>query len=314
MTSESITNASHKDCFDDCCPDCGSKSFSTDPVRGERVCKICGLVIDDMIMDDRAEPNYGDEKSQARNHHGMPVNRFFPSSSLSTDISSGNRDGNGNLISYTNRIKFCRLKKVHRRNCIQKGVERNLKSAMSEIDRLISAMNLPVNVHDMTTEIYRKAAKKNLVKGRSIDGLAAASVYTACRQLNVPRTMTEIANHSRIHKNELMRISRMLNRALRLKIGLASPKEYLPRFCSELGLSIEAERKAREILEDSMRLNIDSGRCPAGITAAAIFLATVLCGERRTKKSVSNVAKVTEVTIRNRLKEISEGLGINACA
>jgi transcription initiation factor TFIIB len=267
-----------------------------------------------MIMDDRAEPNYGDERSQARNHHGMPVNRFFPSSSLSTDISSGNRDGNGNIIPLHMRMRFNHLGKVHRRNCILKGVERNVNSAMGEIKRLNSALNLPEKVHTMTVTIYSNAVKKNLIKGRSIDGVVAASVYAACRQLGIPRTLTEIADHTRIRKNDLMRISRMLNRALRLKLGLTSPKEYLPRFCSELGLSSEAERKAREILEDSERLNIDSGRCPAGITAAAIFLATVLCGERRTKKSVSDVAKVTEVTIRNRLKEISEGLGINACA
>jgi transcription initiation factor TFIIB len=272
------------------------------------------LVIDDSIVDDRAAPNYGDERSQARNHYGMPVNRFFPSSSLSTDISSGNRDGNGNIIPYSNRIKYGRLKKVHRRNCIQKGVERNLKSAMGEIDRLTSAMSLPMNVRDMTIAIYKNAVMKNLIKGRSIDGLAAASVYTACRQLSVPRTMTEIADHTRIKKAELLRISRMMRRALRMKLDVTSPKEYLPRFCSELGLSNEAECKAREILEESEHLNLSSGRTPVGITAAAIFLATVICGERRTKKAVSDVTKVTEVTIRNRLKEISEGLGIDATA
>ena len=139
-------------------------------------------------------------------------------------------------------------------------------------------------------------------------------ICAACRKLRIPRTLSEIADHTRIRKNDLMRISRMMNRVLRLGMSLTSPKEYLPRFCSELGLSSEAERKAREILESSERLNIDSGRSPAGITAAAIYLATVICGERRTKKSVSDVAKVTEVTIRNRLREISAGLGIDVSA
>ncbi len=314
MTSESITNALHKDCFDDCCPDCGGRSFFTDLTRGERVCNRCGMVIDDSIVDERPDPNYGDERSQARIHHGMPVDRNFPGSSLSTDISAGNRDGNGNLIPLATRMRFSHLRKVHRRNCVQKGVERNLRSAMGEIDRLTSALSLPDKVRDMTVTIYGNAVRKNLVKGRSIYGVVAASVYAACRQLRIPRTMTEIADHTRIKKAELLRISRMMRRALRMKLDVTSPKEYLPRFCSELGLSNEAECKAREILEESEHLNLSSGRTPVGITAAAIFLATVICGERRTKKAVSDVTKVTEVTIRNRLKEISEGLGINACA
>ncbi|MBO7410017.1 MAG: transcription initiation factor IIB [Candidatus Methanomethylophilaceae archaeon] len=314
MTSESITNALHRDCFDECCPDCGCKSFMTDPIRGERICNKCGMVIDDSIVDERPEPNYGDDRSQARAHYGMPVNRYFPGSSLSTDISTGNRDGNGNIISYEKRMRFSHLRKVHFRNCVKKGVERNLRAAMGEIDRLNAALGLPGNVHEKTVSIYRRAVTKNLVKGRSIDGLVAASVYAACRQCGVPRTLDEIADHTRIRRKELARISRMVNRALHLKLDAAKPRDFLPRFCSALGLSNETECKARELLEASEELGISSGRTPVGIVAAAIYLATVLSGERRTKKAVSDVAKVTEVTIRNRLKEISAGLGIDASA
>ncbi|MBO4502157.1 MAG: transcription initiation factor IIB [Candidatus Methanomethylophilus sp.] len=309
MTTESITGAIHKDHFNSC-PDCGSISFVTDYSRGETVCKCCGLVIDESIVDRRGEPDYGDERSKERIHHGAPVDTNFPVGSLATVISGGTRDGNGNLLSMAARFKFRRLRTLQQRTRIQNGVERNLRSAMGEIDRLTAALCLPQNVHDMTVTIYRNALKKNLVKGRSIDGIAAGSVYLACRMKDIPRTINEVVAHTRMNKKELGRICRMMTRSLRLKLDISSPKEYVPRFCSELGLSNAAERKAREILEGCEHHSLTSGRSPTGIAAAAICLATVICGEHRTKRRISEVTSITEVTIRNRCREISDVLGL----
>ena len=310
MTTESITSARHKDCFDRCCPDCGSMYIITDFNRGEKVCQNCGLVIDDSIVDERAEPDYGDDRSKERAHYGMPVDSNFRLSGLSTEISGSNRDANGKLIPLANRQRFHVLRKLQRRTRVQNGIERNLLAAKGEIDRLNAALKLPQSVHDMTVTIYRSAIMKNLVKGRSIDGIVAGSVYAACRKQRVPRTVNEISAQTRIGKKELGRIIRMMTRSLRLKTDVPEPKDYVPRFCSELGLSNEAERKAKEILEQSEHLGLSSGRTPVGIAAAAIFLATEICGERRTKKSISEVANVTEVTIRQRYREITSGLGL----
>ena len=85
-----------------------------------------------------------------------------------------------------------------------------------------------------------------------------------------------------------------------------------PRFCSELGLDTEAQNKALEILDRSEHMSLSSGRIPTGIAAGAIFLSTVLCGQHRTKKSISDVTGVTEVTIRHRSQELMDVLGIDA--
>ena len=312
MTTESITSATHN--FDKCCPDCGCMSIMTDFNRGEKVCQNCGLVIDESIMDERAEPDYGDERSKERAHYGMPVDNNFRLSGLSTEISGSNRDANGNLIPLATRQKFRVLRKLQHRTRVQNGVERNLLAAKGEIDRLTAAMKLPQSVHDMTVTIYRSAIKKNLVKGRSIDGIVAGSVYAACRKHSVPRTVNEISAHSRIKKKELGRIVRMMTRALRLRLNVTNPKEYVARFCSELGLSNDTEFKAKDILEQTEHLGLSSGRSPTGLAAAAIYLATEICGERRTKRSISDVANVTEVTIRQRYKELVSGLGIGPVA
>src|SRR5205809_236248 len=158
--------------------------------------------------------------------------------------------------------------------------------------------------------VYRKAVNKNLIRGRSIEGVVAASLYAACRQCNVPRTLDEIANSSRVGRKEIGRTYRFMTRELKLKLMPTKPQDYVSRFCSELKLSGEVQSRAVEILKDAQDKELTSGRGPTGVAAAAIYISSILCNERRTQREVADVAGVTEVTIRNRYKELTEKLGI----
>jgi len=159
--------------------------------------------------------------------------------------------------------------------------------------------------------IYRKAVLKNLIRGRSIEGVSAAALYAACRQCNVPRTLDEIAGSSRVSRKEIGRTYRFIARELGLKLMPTSPQDYISRFCSELKLSGDVQSKAIEILKDAADKELTSGRGPTGVSAASIYIASILCGERRTQREVADVAGVTEVTIRNRYKELAERLDID---
>jgi transcription initiation factor TFIIB len=59
-----------------------------------------------------------------------------------------------------------------------------------------------------------------------------------------------------------------------------------------------------------MELRLTSGRGPAGIAAAATYIASLLTDERRTQGEIAKGAHVTEVTIRNRYKELTQRLNI----
>ena len=167
-----------------------------------------------------------------------------------------------------------------------------------------------VDITNPAAMVYRKAVNKNLIRGRSIEGVVAASLYAACRQCNVPRTLDEIANSSRVGRKEIGRTYRFMTRELKLKLMPTKPQDYVSRFCSELKLSGEVQSKAVEILKDAQDKELTSGRGPTGVSAAAIYIASILCNERRTQREVADVAGVTEVTIRNRYKELTEKLGI----
>jgi transcription initiation factor TFIIB len=176
---------------------------------------------------------------------------------------------------------------------------------------MASSIGLPRTVRETAAMIYRKAAMKKLVRGRSVEGVAAAALYAACRQCHVPRTLDEISNIALISKKEIGRTYRYVSRELGLKLMPTSPEDYISRFCSELKLSGDVQTKTMEILKESADRELTSGRGPTGIAAASLYIASILCGERRTQRDVSVVAAVTEVTIRNRYKELSEKLDID---
>jgi transcription initiation factor TFIIB len=175
---------------------------------------------------------------------------------------------------------------------------------------MASALGLSRNVRETAAVVYRKAVDKNLIRGRSIEGVAAAALYAACRQCSVPRTLDEIAEVSRVSRKEIGRTYRFISRELDLKLTPTSPIDYVPRFCSGLKLKGEVQSKAVEILRQAAEKELTSGRGPTGVAAAAIYIASVICGDRRTQREVADIAGVTEVTIRNRYKELAEELDI----
>jgi transcription initiation factor TFIIB len=229
---------------------------------------------------------------------------------LSTMIDWRDKDSYGKELTAGRRAQIYRLRKWQRRIRIGDAVDRNLTFALGEIERMTAHLGLPNDVKEAACHIYRKAVEERLIRGRSIEGVAAAALYAACRQWRIPRTLDEIAEVSRVSKKEIGRSYRFIIRQL-MKTPSSSPVDYIPRFASELGLSGEVETKAIEILKKSAPYGLTSGRGPTGVAAAALYIATVLCNERRTQREIANVARVTEVTVRNRYKEIAEKLHLD---
>jgi transcription initiation factor TFIIB len=293
------------------CPECNSAHLVRDYERGELVCEECGLVLDDQFIDQGPEWRAFDaEQGEKRARTGAPMTYTIHDKGLSTEIGWKNKDSYGKSIPTRNRAQLYRLRKWQRRIRVSNATERNLAFALSELDRMASGMGLPRNVRETAALIYRKAVNKNLIRGRSIEGVVAASLYGACRQCSVPRTLDEIASTSRVGRKEIGRTYRFMTRELRLKLMPTSPEDYISRFCSELKLSGEVQTKTMEILKQANDKELTSGRGPTGVAAAAIYIASILSNERRTQREVADKAGVTEVTIRNRYKELTEKLGI----
>ncbi len=281
------------------CPECGSTNLYHDKERGEIICRDCGFVIDDKMVDFGQDWRDFDDDSQSDRRAGAPMTYTQFDQGLGTDIG---RRSDLSMLKGKNRDKYFRLRKWQYR--ISTALERNLKLALSELKRVSSFLKIPKSVEEEAARIYRLAVQKGLVRGRSMESVVAGSLYAACRRHEVPRTLDEISEASGIEKKEIGRTYRFITRELDIKILPSNPVDYIARFSSALKLKPETQSYAMKILEKAQDIELTSGRGPTGIAAAALYVSSLIHGEKRTQREVADVAGVTEVTIRNRYKEL----------
>lgn len=293
------------------CKECGNENLIRDYEAGELVCEHCGFVISSIIFDQGPEWRAFDEQQrEKRVRVGAPLTWTIHDQGLSTTIDWHDRDIHGRKLAPDQKARVYRLRKWHRRSKVSGASERNLAYALSELTKVSYKLNLPKNVLETASVMYRGVVQKRLIRGRSIQGVAAAALYMACRQCNVIRDLEEISDAANISKKEGGRNYRFLLRKLEARIPKVEPQSYVSKFVSQLTLSGEVETIALRILDRATELRLTSGRGPAGIAAAATYIAGTLMDERRTQGEIARGANVTEVTIRNRYKELTQRLNI----
>ena len=268
-------------------------------------------MLDDELIDGGPDWRaFDSEQRESRERAGPPSSIMAHDKGLSTSIGWRNKDAFGKQIPHKSRAQIYRLRKWQHRIRTSKSGERSLAQGLTEINTMASKLGLPRHVRESAAVLYRKASTKNLVRGRSIDEVVAATLYAACRQCGVPRTLDEIASKSNVDRKSIGRTYRTLVREIGLRLMPQSPRDYVARFCNRLGLDMEVLRKAKDILDKVEEQELATGVAPSGVAAATIYIAAMVCNKRCTQKEVAEVAGVTEVTIRNRYKRITEALGL----
>jgi len=291
------------------CPECGSTKLMRDYESAEIVCMNCGIVVAAKLADRGPEWRaFDDEQRAKRARVGAPLTYTIHDKGLSTMIDWHDRDIYGKRLSPGQKAQIYRLRKWQRRIRVSDATERNLAFALSEISKISNTLNLPKNILETASVIYRKAVKEHLIRGRSIQGVTSAAIYVACRQCGLARTLEEIAQASNINKKEVGRSYRFLIKELNYFIPPLRPSQYITKFSNQLTMQGKVEEIAHKILSTARDLKLTSGRGPTGIAAAASYIASVLTGERKTQREIAEIAQVTEVTIRNRYKELVERL------
>jgi transcription initiation factor TFIIB len=175
---------------------------------------------------------------------------------------------------------------------------------------MASALGVPRSVREVASVIQRRAGDVDLLRGRSVEGIASAALYAACRLDGVPRSLDEITGVSRVGRTETGRAYRYLARELELEMEPTDPRAYLRRYCSDLDLPERVETRARGILDAAAEAGLLSGRSPTGSAAAATYAACLLCEEKRSQAAIAEAAGVSEVTIRNRYREHLGAVGV----
>jgi transcription initiation factor TFIIB len=291
------------------CPDCSSRRIDDDSVRGERSCEDCGLVIAENMIDPGQDWNTFVGKEETI-RGGPPATVMVHDKGLSTDIHWANKDYAGRSIAGKNRSQFYRMRKWQRRARVSGSFDRNMEAALVEIGRLASKMGMGKLVKEETAVIYRKALEKDMVRGRSIDTVVAASMYLANQKLRTARSLDDFQRHSDVSRKSITRAHKVIKAALGVRIPVSEPSEYVGRYAGLLDLPPEINASALRLLDRAGELELTHGKSPTGLAADALYIAARQGDRHRTQRDIADISGVTEVTIRNRYKEMVSGMGL----
>ena len=293
------------------CSICGSNQIITDTESGETICSKCGQVLLDKILETQPEPQNFPESygSNNRSRTGMSTSLARHDMGLSTIIGRTDRDASGQKIDPLMRSTMERLKTWDMRTQTHTPTDRNLKQAFFQLGVLKDKLGLSDTVVEKTAYIYRKAQQRMLIRGRTISGILSAAICISCRELGTPRTLKDISVGSNVRLKEVARSYRLLGFELDLKIPIVDPMKCVSRVANKAKLNEKTKRQAAEIMNNVIqRETLSAGKDPMGLAASVLYLASLNTSENITQANIADAAGVTEVTIRNRVKDLKKQL------
>jgi transcription initiation factor TFIIB len=287
------------------CSKCGG-FIIFDPKIGEVVCSKCGYVPALRRVVHSPEWKAIDPEDKLRKSRvGPPVTLTRHDMGLSTDLGIGDYDIHGLPIVEKDKVRRMRIWQSRMR--AKSGKEKSMAHILSKISEFSSLLNLPQNVQETASYILRRAMKKGLTSKRSISGMAAATLYIACRQCGVNRSMKEISRVSNVKPRLLGTYYRyLINEIGEVKIPPTPIEKLVMKISNRLRLSTRTTRLAVKMVRKMKDPDLISGRQPAGLAAAFLYLSASLYDEPVLQKDIASIAGVTEVTIRKRCREILE--------
>jgi transcription initiation factor TFIIB len=291
------------------CKTCNQASeVITDAESGEIICTNCGMVNsnDKAFQQNTREWRAFDyEQMKDRSRVGMPMTLTRHDKGLSTVIGRPNKDASGKGLDDSMRSMMQRLRTWDHRIQVSSPTDRNLERAFQSLEMLRGKLGLPDNVIEKAAYIYRKVQQQGMVKGRTITATLAASIYIASRESGVPRTLAEIASLSNTSHKELSRIYRLIVLNLDLKVPMVDPVKCVAKIANKMEVSERTKRHAMDYMHNVITMGIAAGKDPMGLAGAVLYLSCILGDEHRTQLDVAAASGVTEVTLRNRCKELN---------
>ena len=293
------------------CPECKS-SLVDDVQNGEIICSGCGVVVADQMVD------HGPETKSSNLEDRMKLARATGQTTYSqhdlgitTEISISTKDFSGKTINREVANQMNNLRKWQQRVRISSPRERRLANVLSKMGETCDGLNLSKNVLETASMIYRNLDGHVDVKGKSVASITVATIYMACKQCDVVRSLEEICKGICAPKDvkSKTKLAARYYRTMVMEMGqLSAPVVTMGKYISKIAnmtqTEVRVERLALEIAEKTKDSNIADGKAPNGIAAAYLYVASILLGQNVLQRDVSSIAGVTEVTIRNRCKEI----------
>jgi transcription initiation factor TFIIB len=287
------------------CRNCNGNAVIFDVETSETVCTSCGMVLKDNAESLAPEWTiYSRDDIESKGRTGMPTSLALHDMGLSTFISYSNIDANGGAISPDQISKVQRLRRWNRISGNNRSYHRNLKNAFAILSSLKNKLSLSDALIEKSAYNYRKALEKRIVKGRSIRSLVVASIYAACRELNVPRTLDEIALSANADAIFAAKCYRLLLRNLKLHVPSVDSNMYLSKIANRARLSEKTFRRAVQMLSIIKENPVSYGKDPNALAVATLYAACLKEGEKIKQTQLAIAGDTSMVTLRKRFQDV----------
>jgi transcription initiation factor TFIIB len=277
-----------------------SKAVIFDIEANETVCGSCGIVLDNVDASVGANRYFQNEIWRG----GMPTSLAFHDMGLSTSISKSNTDAKGVPISSDQISKVKRMRRLNRISSSNGSHDRNLKNAFAILNSIKDKLSINDTLIEKSAYIYRKALDKRIIKGRSICALMVASIYAACREANVPRTLDEIAQTANTDAIFAAKCYRLLVRNLKLRLPAVDSNVYLTKIANRANVSQKSYRRAIQMLSIIKDNPVSYGKDPNALAVATLYAACLKEGEKVSQLQIATAGDTSIVTLRKRFQDV----------
>jgi len=274
----------------------------TDFENGEVICQNCGAVLQDKISYDRKDDN-AFTNNIGSSHVDFRSTLRFHDMGLATIIGRFNHDSAGKPIDYGMRNSMKRMRLWDSRSQTKNSSKRNLRTALFEMEKLKEKLCLSDAIMERSAFLYRKAAKAQLIRGRSIKGVVGACMYIACREMDATRTFIDISKTLQESRSSIAKNYRMLFQNLKLTVSVPDPIKGIVKIANNLEMPENTKREAIRIFDTLKEKKLIAGKKPDAVAATVIYMASIKTGLNLSQQKISKVSGITGVTIRNRYKE-----------
>lgn len=281
---------------------CSESIIITDFETGEMICQNCGRILQENIADTRKE-----ERTFTQDQHA-PTSLTMHDMGLSTIIGKYNRDFVGKPLGYEMKQSMNRMRMWDSRSQAKTSSEKNLRIALYEMVKLKEKLGLSDAVIDRAAYLYRKAAKAQLVRGRTVKSIVGACVYAACRDMETTRTIIDISNHLQEKRKLIAKAYRILFQNLRLAVSVTDPINCIIKFANNLQIPEITKREAIKIFDILKEKELTAGKNPNAVAATVIYMAGIKTNINLSQHEITQISGITSVTIRNRLQDYKKYL------
>jgi transcription initiation factor TFIIB len=286
------------------CKNCKGQTVVFDHGTGEKICSGCGIVLS--VEREIVDPLLDMSTNLSSMNLGTPSSLAHHDKNLSTMISYSNVDADGVAIRVEQRSAIQRMRRWNKISNNNRSYHRNLKNAFAVLIRIKDKLSLSDTIVEKSAYYYRKILDQNLIKGRSIKGFVVACVYASCREMNVPRTIEEIAEISDADKIFAGKCYRLLVRKLKVRLPSIDSTSHLARIANNANISEKTLRHAIQMMSQIKDDPISFGKDPCAIAVAVLYGACLDKGEKTSQSRISLAGNVSVVTLRKRFLDIKK--------